>query len=237
MPESLKKNPKRRDRKMENNIELFDKYVLEELTSEETSDFESRLESDSDFAHDFRLYLYTIKGIQSEAAQDNIELGHALKRLSKEELNAIVGRKNLPKILRLPYLRERMAWASSVAALLIIGFFSIFYINRSDQNRYYDLIVEYNYVYAAKGVDEEKDITEMSDKEIKELIPALKHEYQSVPSDDMQAGEATGMRLAMAYLKIHDRKAAIEILEDMAQRYSDDVEFAAQCNKIISQLK
>ena len=45
------------------------------------------------------------------------------------------------------------------------------------------------------------------------------------------------MRLAMAYLKIHDRKKAKEILTELASRFADDVEFAAQCNKILDQLK
>ena len=57
------------------------------------------------------------------------------------------------------------------------------------------------------------------------------------PTDDIQAQEDAGMRLAMAYLKIHDRKKAKEMLTAMSIRFADDEEFVAQCHKILNQLK
>ena len=95
---------------MENNIELFDRYVDDRLSIEEKKSFDKRLRSDKNFAMDFRIYLFTLKGVCQEAEQDNIEFGHAMKNISKEELLSIIGRSSKPRIMRLNYLRERMAW-------------------------------------------------------------------------------------------------------------------------------
>lgn len=67
-------------------------------------------------------------------------------------------------------------------------------------------------------------------------IPTLERAYQMAPSDDIQAQEDAGMRLALAYLKLHDRKKAKEILGELSVRFADDEEFVAQCHKILNQL-
>ena len=46
-----------------------------------------------------------------------------------------------------------------------------------------------------------------------------------------------GINLAMAYLKIHDRKKAISVLEEIKSLYPDDTEFVFQCDKILKRLK
>ena len=45
------------------------------------------------------------------------------------------------------------------------------------------------------------------------------------------------MRLAMAYLKNHDRKKAKTLLEELCEKYSDDEMFVGQCRRILNQLK
>ncbi|MBD5294718.1 MAG: hypothetical protein HDS25_00140 [Bacteroides sp.] len=213
---------------MENNIELFDRYVDQSLSSEEKQSFDERLRSDKSFAMNFRIYLFTLKGVCQEAEQDNIEFGHAMKNISKEELLSIIGRSSKPRILRLNYLRERMAWVASIAAILIIGIFSVVSVRRSGLNQIDDTIVAYNYIpdsnrgWESIGTDD---------------IPSLEKSYKMASTDDIQAQEDAGMRLAMAYLKIHNRKKAKEILIDMSIRFADDEEFVAQCQEILNQLK
>ena len=53
-------------------------------------------------------------------------------------------------------------------------------------------------------------------------IPTLEQAYKSAPADDIQAQEEAGMRLAMAYLKVHDRKKAKELLTELSSRFADD---------------
>lgn len=213
---------------MDNNIELFDQYIDDKLNADERLAFERRLRSDKSFATDFRVYLFTLKGICQEAEQDNIEFGHAMKQISKKELLRIIGRSSRPKVIRLGYLRERMAWVASIAAILVIGIFTVMNVRQSGMNRLDDTIVAYNYIPdSGRGP---KSITAKD-------IPPLEKAYLNAPLDNIQLQQEAGMRLAMAYLKIHDRKKAKEILTELASRFADDVEFAAQCNKILDQLK
>ena len=56
-------------------IELFDKYISNQLSDSEKADFEARLNSDEKFASDFKVYLLTVDGICKEAKQDNLDFG------------------------------------------------------------------------------------------------------------------------------------------------------------------
>lgn len=77
-------------------INLFDRYINGELSEEENRTFKERLESDDDFVLDFRIYSLSIVGICKEAEQDNADFGSALKRITKEQLFDIIGRKEKP---------------------------------------------------------------------------------------------------------------------------------------------
>lgn len=213
---------------MENNIELFDRYIDGDLSADEKQAFDERIASDKAFRIDFRLYLFTLRGVCQEAEQENIEFGYAIKNISEAELMRIIGRSRQPRILRFSYMRERLAWVASIAAVLIVGIFTVLNVRQTGMDKLDNTIVAYNYIPDANRGWE--SIT--SDD-----IPTLERAYQMAPTDDLQAQEDAGMRLAMAYLKIHDRKNAKEILTEMALRFTDDDEFVAQCQKILNQLK
>lgn len=221
------KNQKRRNA-MENNIELFDRYIDGKLNTEEKSAFEKRLSSDKNFATDFRVYLFTLKGIYQEAEQDDVEFGLAMKQISKNDLLNIIGRSSRPRVIRLNYLRERIAWVASIAAVLIIGIFMVMNVRQVGMDRLDNTIVAYNYI-----PDSGRGPESITAKD----IPTLEKAYLNAPSDDIQLQEEAGMRLAMAYLKIHDRKKAKEMLTELSVRFADDEEFSAQCTKILNLLK
>lgn len=222
--------------KIENNIELFDRFVSGNLTSEELKEFEVRLQTDSDFATDFRIFAFIFQGICQEAEQDNIDFGHAMKSISKEELLKIIGRESGHRPGRvMRRIHERFAWAVSVAAVVIIGITSVFTVHRAGMNKVDDLIVEYNYIPSIDRAGESyvrggQDITAGD-------IPSFKKAYEEAPADDIQAQQDAGMRLAMAYLKIHDRKNAKATLVELSTRFADDELFAAKCREILDQLK
>lgn len=213
---------------MGNNIDLFEQYIDGKLNSEEKSTFERRLSSDKSFAIDFRVYLFTLKGIYQEAEQDNMEFGHAMKQISKMDLLRIIGRSSRSRVIRLNYLRERMAWVASIATVLIIGIFSIINVRQAGMDKVDNTIVAYNYI---------PDFGRGPESITAKDIPTLEEAYINAPSDDIQMQEYAGMRLAMAYLRLHDRKKAKEVLTELSARFSNDEEFAAQCNKILNQLK
>ena len=110
----------------------------------------------------------------------------------------------------------------------------MFQVERHRQYKLYDTIVAYNYI---PDFDRgEGDINNYSDKEVKDIIPQLEKDYANAPSDDVQKCQDAGMRLAMAYLKLHDKDKAIKTLEELSSRFHDDEDFVARCNKIINQL-
>lgn len=90
-------------------IDLYDKYINDQLSEKERADFDARLESDENFASDFKVYLFTVDGICREAHQDNLDFGLAMKSLSKYKLKEIIGndraRKNPWDNNELPGLR------------------------------------------------------------------------------------------------------------------------------------
>lgn len=219
---------------MENNIELFDRYIDGDLSADEKQAFDERIASDKAFRIDFRLYLFTLRGVCQEAEQENIEFGHAMKNISEAELMRIIGRSRQPRILRFGYMHERLAWVASIAAVLIVGIFTVLNVRQTGMDRLDNTIVAYNYIPESNRGESVirgwEDITSND-------IPTLEQAYKSAPADDIQAQEDAGMRLAMAYLKVHNRTKAKDILTELSARFADDEEFSAQCNRILNQLK
>lgn len=78
-------------------IDLYDKYINNQLSDKERADFDARLESDENFASDFKVYLFTVDGICREVHQDNLDFGLAMKRLSKDQLKEIIGKDRIRK--------------------------------------------------------------------------------------------------------------------------------------------
>ena len=213
---------------MGNNIELFERYIDGSLGDDEKLTFDERIASDKAFRMDFRLYLFTLRGVCQEAEQENIEFGFAMKNISEAELMRIIGRSRQPRILRFSYIRERLAWVASIAAVLIVGIFTVLNVRQTGMDRLDNIIVAYNYI---------PDSNRGWESITSDDIPTLEQAYKSAPADDIQAQEEAGMRLAMAYLKVHDRTKAKELLIDLSSRFADDEEFSAQCDRILNQLK
>lgn len=76
------------------NIDIFDRYIKDEMTEIEVSGFELRLKSDPEFAKEFYLYLYTLRGILKEEQQNNLEFYHAMRNISPEGLRRAIGEKD-----------------------------------------------------------------------------------------------------------------------------------------------
>ena len=229
---------------MEKEILLFDRYIDGSLSPEEKSEFEQRLNTDSRFAADFKAYLFVVDGVCREAEQDDIDFGAAMKNLSREDLLRIIGKEESgasrrPRFSRV--LRRRMVWSGVAAAVVAGVIFGFFRMHQQNLNRIDELIVAYNDIPdISRGGDirREQSLQYLaSDREMADYqLNQLEKDYREAPADDMQAQEDAGMRLAMAYLKRHDRQKARELLNEMAIRFADDVIFSAQCREILSQI-
>lgn len=229
-------------------IELFDNYINNQLSDVQRSEFDARLETDKEFASDFKVYLLTVNGICREARQDNLDFGKAMKSLSKEQLQQIVGqRKNLQshisqkettvKILRFkPWIWH----VASIAAIFVIAFTVIFNI---DKKARYSVD---NAIYACAEINsdltrdgsETLDIRSMSDDELREHLHKLVSNYNSAETSDEVADN--GFALAMAYLRLHEREKSKEILNQLVNRFKDNSEYAgyvSQWQSILTILK
>ena len=131
---------------MDDDIELFERYIDGSLNADETSGFKRRLETDPRFVSEFRSYLFALDGILRETQQGDIEFGHAMKNISDTDLERIIGCSAAKRVWNIGRLRERWAWTASIVAVLTIGVFLMFQTRQSEVNRIDNLIVEYNYI-------------------------------------------------------------------------------------------
>lgn len=225
------------------NQELFDKYTKGVLSETDKSDFESRLKSDKAFDAEFKTYLFVVKGIQNEEAQDCADFGAAMKKMTKEQLQEIVGVKaktiQKKKVLKIyPWLWSSMSAAAVVAIVVMISFNMI---NQSQmdlnnaQYMAYNIIAEHNFIDGGSRGGSNlaiEDFSAVSDEELKEKLPLYETAYQQ------NQDELTGLNLAMIYLKLHNEDKALEILKELNKEYKDsDPEFAQQCQNIINQIE
>lgn len=220
-------------------IELFDNYINNQLSDAQRSEFDARLESDEEFASDFKVYLLTVNGICREAHQDNLDFGMAMKSLSKEKLKEIVGMRNLEspevssngKSVKILRFKPWMWQVASIAAVVVIAFTVVFNI---EKNARYSVD---NAIYACAEIStdltrdgsERLDIQSMTDEELKDKLPLLVANYNSAQSSDEIADN--GFALAMAYLRLHDRENAKEILQKLVSQFGDNSEYSGYVSK------
>ena len=220
-------------------IELFDNYINNQLSDAQRSEFDARLESDEEFASDFKVYLLTVNGICREAHQDNLDFGMAMKSLSKEKLKEIVGMRNLEspevssngKSVKILRFKPWMWQVASIAAVVVIAFTVVFNI---EKNARYSVD---NAIYACAEIStdltrdgsEILDIQSMTDEELTNKLPLLVANYNSAQSYDDIADN--GFALAMAYLRLHDRENAKEILQKLISQFEDNSEYSGYVSK------
>ncbi|MDE6772075.1 MAG: hypothetical protein K2J49_05690 [Muribaculaceae bacterium] len=223
---------------MENNIELFERYIDLDMSPYEQVEFESRLKLDKDLLNDFRIYLFTLDGIMRDEREDNAEFTYALKNISDEAFQNVLGHRSKRPSRVWNMAVERLFWAASIVVILASGLFTVYNVERDGRFKLDNTIFAYNYIHTpSRDGNVTTDISSMTENELRDYIPQLKEEYRMAPSDDIQLCEDCGMRLAMAYLKLHDRKQAIEVLTELSERFADDDFFASQCQRIIRQLE
>lgn len=182
--------------------------------------------------------------ILKSAEEENIELGVALKNISKEELRKITGKANNKKTILRPWMWQ----AASMAAMVVFAVVTVLKVQQNSNDTILQIkresnfaventLVAYNYVSSSRDGIEMKDISSMSQDELKIYIQTLQTAYDNAPIDDIQECQVAGMNLAMAYLKLHEREKTISLLNELKSRFSFDEDYVAKCNKIISLLQ
>ena len=220
------------------NQELFDKYINGELSPAEKANFESKLKADKEFANEFKTFLLVVQSIQKEEQQDCADFGAAMKKLSKEQLQEIVGAKTIPKqkkVLKFsPWIWSSMSAAAVIAIVVMISFNMI---NQSQmdlnnaQYMAYNIIAEHNFDdggFRGGANLAIEDFAAISSEELKEKL----HLYETAYQQDQD--ELTGLNLAMIYLKLHNKDKALEILQELNAKYPKS---EYQFQRIIEQIE
>ncbi len=233
-------------------IDSFDNYIRGSLSEKDKADFENHLDKDSVFAEEFKVYLLAVRGICQEAMQDDIEFGHAMKSLTKAELQSIIGKKEKPRAGRPDMFRQRILWISSMVAMLIVAVaigwnYYTYYTASQDQlltaenricdaeTRICDIVYGYAYIPLEGDRGDEKEyvnLNELTDQEIEARIPEMRKAFDEDETDS-QDWHIDGKTLAMAYLKLHRKNDALVVLRIMAEKSSDPQPY----NRLIEQLE
>lgn len=137
------------------------------------------------------------------------------------------------------FRRNNIVWSVAVLVIIFVFIFSMFHLQQRGEYRIDDTIVNYNYVPSPdNGLRETYDLVNSSKEEISNLISELELQYSnaSLNAEPYEAQQA-GMRLALAYIKIHDRKDARDILNKLIESYPYDTEFVKKCNMLLNDIK
>lgn len=199
-------------------IELFDRYMADELSPDERMEFDRRLQADAAFREDFGLYASTVRGVRQEGRQDAFDFGHAMKALTREEFLSAIGPAPTRHIM--PKRRRQWVW-KAVSATAVIAVIAVVGVgSRISDNRVDNAIIAAADMTAyTRGANEEPvDIRALDNDELKARLPELEADYASASEPDIKADN--GERLAMAYIKLHDRKKARLTLEQLISDYS-----------------
>lgn len=210
-------------------IELFDRYMADELSSDERMEFDRRLNADAAFREDFGLYASTVRGVRQEGRQDAFDFGHAMKALSREEFLSAIGPAPTRHIM--PKRRRQWVW-KAVSATAVIAVIAVVGVgSRISDNRVDNAIIAAADMTAyTRGANEEPvDIRALDNDDLKARIPELEADYASASEPDIKADN--GERLAMAYIKLHDRKKARLTLEQLISDYTSDPDYSESVAK------
>lgn len=212
------------------NIELFDKYIKNELSQREKEEFDAKLKSDNAFAQDFKIYSTTVIGICNEAEQDNLEFGMAMKRLTKEQLQDIIGpqKESKPVIAKTLKFKPWIWQAASIAAILVIAFTAVFKIQQQARYDVYDAIyacADKDLMEVRSGQEASLNIDNLSIDELKAEIPNIVQRYENA-TDEQEVAD-NGYILTMAYLRLHDKNNAQKALESLVYKFKDNPDYAA----------
>lgn len=210
---------------------LFDRYVEGNMSEAEIKAFQESLKKDASLATEYQIYLSTVSAIIKEEQLDCIEFATAIKQLSKDDIQKIVGKKTKPKTFSL----ATYWWSvSSVAAVMVIAVvLSVFFITQKHHYQVDELIWEQNQsLFVSRGGNMFEDCT---DAEIEAFLPKLTQLYNK--SENPKERIENGKKLAVLYIKLHQRDQARSVLEALITQYKNHADYAKAIQDLTTMLR
>ena len=134
--------------------------------------------------------------------------------------------------------KTTIIWSAAAIIVIFLFIFSMFHLQQRGEYKLDDTLVDYNYSPEAyQDVNAVGDFSNSSADEVNGLIPQLKLNYENAQlNGNYMDVQAAGMTLAMAYLKMHDRKNCRMVLNQLMEEYPYDSKFVAQCEKVLKRI-
>lgn len=107
----------------------FEKYLLNEMTAEEKSEFENKLQTDDNFREQFQIYKETTQFLELKFSKDAVDFKQNLKVIGSNHFGKPITKKS--KVISL-----QSKWFA-VAAMLIV-FMGVWYFNQSGNPTFSD---------------------------------------------------------------------------------------------------
>lgn len=107
----------------------FEKYLLNEMTAEEQSEFENKLQTDDNFREQFQIYKETTQFLELKFSKDAVDFKQNLKVIGSNHFGKPITKKS--KVISL-----QSKWFA-VAAMLIV-FMGVWYFNQSGNPTFSD---------------------------------------------------------------------------------------------------
>ena len=167
-----------------------------------------------------------IDGIRKEAEQDNADFENAMLHISDENFHKVVKRVPRVKVRKFrPWIYSRTAAAAIICAVIIPSYNAM-----NDRLCESALIAYGDYITPAKGAF---DISTATAEQIEARLPEMEAEYRKAISDEDLRD--TGWNLSIAYLKLHDKSKAIDILKTLSERFKG-TPFGIECANMLKLL-
>lgn len=236
----------------DNNMEMFDAYLNNEMSSDDRKEFEALLGSDNTLKQEFRDYKELLCALQASCSEADKEFEEAMRGISDEDMKNIVSSKKeqgthtqihneeKPKGKMVP-LRTVYRWVSAAAvALLVLGVGSHLYLGRQLKNKMCSAIAMSHDFYGidelpvARGGEDEKALKyEKQQQEYNQAIDlingnktdeAIKILENLYKSEDVNEliEYNSSISLAYAYVKNHDIDNAKRIIGEVKKEKGDD---------------
>jgi hypothetical protein len=187
--------------------------AMKKLTKEQLKDIVGPRRRTLTFSDEFE----ASASVASACEDEHIAASARAEVAASIDMENVEGKR--PKVIS---IWPRVWQVSTVAAVVIVAFVSVFQIDKRNRYDVDNAIYESNvlYITPSRSGAVSIDINALNDKELKSALPDLVKAYQSASDDEDVANN--GYTLALAYLRLHNREEARKVLNQLVERFDDN---------------
>lgn len=220
---------------MKDNSERIDKFLRNQMTSEENEAFWEDFKNDMDFREEVQITALMIKELQERQAKEDAEIIEEVLACKAKEKSA-----KKAKIVRM------VRWVGAIAAMFILIFGSVrFYQIKQMDNLFNEYYSPYESQGMSRGGDDdvEKELANLfnqieTEEDVAPTLQKLQSIYDKIDSEYEYSLYADDISwyLALGYIKVHDIEKANSILHAIHVD-DDESEFGQKVKELLKELE